>query len=173
MADFETEFTRRNSLSHALAMTPCLRDHFLGMRETAEASLIRHLPSLVPDDRSWVHESEIQALAGALNPESAQLTVALLDALCELGDRRVLRKVEALFMQVAESTKPEADELRAATYRCMVTLRERAVQTGYSQSLLRGSNQPATVLQSSLLRPAGDPAGTASSELLRPGEAEA
>src|SRR5471032_3026827 len=98
MTDFETEFARRNALSHALAMAHCLlHDNFLEMRETAEISLIRHLPSLCPEDRIWVDPVEIRALAGALNQGSPALTLALLEALAKVGDRKALPKVEALW----------------------------------------------------------------------------
>ena len=170
MSDFEVEFARRNALTQALAMAPCLlHDNFLEMRDTAEASLIRHLPSLCAEDRAWVNPVEIRALADALDQGSPALRLALLGALGKVGDRRVLRKVEALWRQVQRSDAEDAERLRTATYNCMARLREHTARTKQSQILLRASGQPTVGAHSTLLRPAREATSSASTELLRPG----
>jgi hypothetical protein len=169
MSDFETEFARRNALTQALAMAPCLlHDNFLEMRDTAEASLIRHLPSLKLEDRAWVNAEEIHALAEALDNEDPALRLALLAALSKVGDRRVLRRVEALWRDIQDSETEAADRLRAATYNCMASLREHIALTNQSQTLLRGSAAPTAGPNSTMLRPTQSAVSSAPTELLRP-----
>jgi hypothetical protein len=169
MSDFETEFARRNELSHALAMVHCLQDHFLEMRETAEKSLVRHLPKMVPGDRDWVDDREIRAMSEALHADRLALTVALLFGLSHVGDEKILRRIISFWHQVSASGHPNVASLRPATMQCIECLQNHTVQLKQARTLLRGSEEPPIPIDTILLRPAGDPATCASAELLRPG----
>lgn len=167
MTDFETEFARRNALSHALAMAPCLQDHFLEMRETAETSLIRILPSLRAEDRDWIDPEEMRALLKALDPARVGVTIAILKALMQVGDKRALPYVTALFARLGDRAHPEARQVRAAAYDCLLYLRAHAIRSNQSELLLRGSHQPAG--EAILLRPAQEASPGPVDDLLRPG----
>jgi hypothetical protein len=172
MTDFETEFARRNALSHSLAMAPCLHDHYLDMRETAEASLIRHLPSLCPEDRDWVDPEEIRTLIDAMSVERPDLTIAILKALEQVDDGRSIQQVEAVLRWTRRGTDNRYWRLNVAAHSCLKSLREQAARSLQSQSLLRGSQLPTGGERSTLLRPAHETAPIASSELLRPSDAD-
>jgi hypothetical protein len=173
MTDFETEFARRNALSHSLAMAPCLHGPFADMRETAEISLIRHLPKLCPDDRDWVDPEEIRALIGAMSVQRPDLTIAILKALEQVGDKKAIPPVEGLFRQIGQATSTDYMRMRAVAYDCLLCLRDHASRTRQSQFLLRGSQLPTGGAPSTLLRPAQETDSTASTELLRPSDADA
>lgn len=169
MSDFELEFVRRNELSHALAMVHCLQDHFLEMRETAEKSLIRNLPKLLPEDRDWVDETAIRAMTEALDFSRSSLTLALLYALGHVGDERAYRKVESFWLQISASDHLYAISLREAAAQCMDQLRAHRLKSTQARTLLRGSEEPPVPVNTILLRPASETSASASAELLRPG----
>jgi len=172
MSDFETEFIRRNALSHVLSMARCLNDrHFPDMRRTAEERLTRHLPSLRAEDREWVNPEEIGALTYALSVRTPALTVAILGALGQVGDRRAIWSVEQLIQDLYQ--KPQASDsedgvIFDAASKCLERLREHADRTKQANVLLRGAQQPVGDQQSILLRAASKAESTASTELLRP-----
>jgi hypothetical protein len=172
MTDFETEFKRRSALSHAMAMAPCLHDHFLEMRETAEKSLILHLPDIVPPDREWIDPEEMRAIVNAISVERMNLTIAILKALEHVGDARATPRVEEVRRAAARGNDVDSRRLRAAADLCLQCLRQNSERSMQYQSLLRGSVAPAEVAASTLLRAAHKTEVTASAELLRPGEAE-
>jgi len=169
MSDFETEFARRNELSHALAMVHCLQDHFLEMRETAEKSLIRHLPKLLPADRDWVDEVAIRAMSEALTADRIPISIALLNALAHVGDEKILRRIISFWHQISASSHPNAESLEPAAMHCIECLQNYTVQSKQARTLLRGSEQPPAPIDTILLRPAAEAATSASAELLRPG----
>ena len=173
MSDFETEFARRNALSHALAMARCLQDRsFPDMRQTAEESLIRHLPSLRPEDAAWINREEVRSLLQALDPARPAVTVAILGALGQVDDRRAIRYVEELFGRLSQTNDASEILVRDAAYDCLVRLREYAARAKQSNVLLRGSQSPTGGPQSIiLLRAASKTGSNASIELLRPSEA--
>ena len=172
MTNFESEFVRRNELSHALAMACLLDDHFLEMRKTAEHSLLRVLPGLLPEDRAWVDSIQVAALAAALKADTPVLTLTLLEALGKVGDRRAIRRVQALRSEVASRTDVESNSLRNAADSCIALLKSTAAHVRQSQTLLRASRSPTAGASSTMLRPA-DAAPTAeSTELMRASAAE-
>ena len=174
MSDFEAEFSRRNALSHVLAMAPCLQDRsFPDMRHTAEKLLIEHLPSLRPEDADWINREEVRSLLLALDPTRPALTVAILGALGQVGDRRAIRYVENLFGRITQTNDAAETLVRDSAYECLVCLREHADRAKQSSGLLRGSQKPGGGSHSILLRAASKTNSTASAELLRPGDAEA
>ena len=173
MSDFEAEFSRRNALSHVLAMAPCLQDRsFPAMRTTAEKLLIDHLPSLRPEDADWINREEVRSLMLALDPARPPLTIAILGALGQVGDRRAIRYVESLFGRIAQTDAADESLVRDAAHECLVRLCEHAARAKQSSGLLRGSQKPDGGSHSILLRAASKTISTASAELLRPGEAE-
>jgi hypothetical protein len=173
MTDFEAEFVRRNVLCHALAMAPCLRDEASEMRRTAEDSLTRHLPTVQPEDIAWITEEQVRSLLAAVDPRRPDLTVAILNAVRHVGDRRAIAAVTGLFGRIAQTDHPDEIAVRDAAYSCLVHLRERAAQTKVAASLLRGSQRPASESATILLRPADGTAAPPATELLRAAEPEA
>ena len=172
MTNFESEFVRRNELSHALAMACLLQDHFLEMRETAERSLIRVLPGLLSEDRVWVDSEQVAALAAALNADTPALTLTLLEALGKVGDRRAIRKVQALRIEVASRSDVESNSLRNAADSCIAQLKSTAAHVTQAQTLLRASRSPTAGASSTMLRPAGAAPEAESTELMRASAAE-
>jgi len=167
MSDFEAEFARRNALSHALAMSHCLQDHLPEMRATAETSLVRNLPSLRREDSEWIDRAQMRALLVAMDPMRPAITVAILNAVANVGDKRAIRQVEGLFGRIAQTDDPNEQLVRDAAYACLVSLREHAKRAKQSDLLLRGSNKPVAATKSILLRAAAKSGESPAAELLR------
>jgi hypothetical protein len=95
-----------------------------------------------------------------------QLQMALLQALEQIGDDAAVPYVTELVNMPPRFSVQKTVRDRAAA--CLPFLNEKAAQSRYSQTLLRGSAEPAAAPET-LLRPANESHDTRPEELLRPG----
>ena len=148
-------------------MAHCVQDHLLGMRDTAEASLIRNLPKLRAEDASWIDRRQVHALLAAMDLRRPQMTVAILNAVGSIGDRRAKQYVLGLYGRMGNSRKPQDEQVRNAVTECLLALREHEERAQQADALLRGSQEPEPVESTILLRASGNTRASDSSQLLR------
>lgn len=125
----------------------------------AQLTLKDLLPRLRPADAALLTPEQKLRLCHLLQPHDAQMCVAALGAIANVGDGRALPQVEAL----AHAANLE---IRKAALLALPTLQERARREQESHTLLRGSSAP-VMGGDILLRPAPPVHAANPAELLR------
>jgi hypothetical protein len=140
--------------------------------EIVERALIHLLPRLRASDASLLSESHYHRLYRALSSHKAELILAILQALEQVGDHRAIPYVQPL--ADGQGSAATNWHVHVAAQECLPSLRERAQQEDVASTLLRASD----IVPSGpdvLLRPAGGASETNPQQLLRasmPDEAE-
>jgi hypothetical protein len=133
-------------------------------------ALVRLLPRLKASDAKWLNVRQRKYLLRFLKSDEqwpyygwfwgADLKIAILKALEQIGDQKAVATVERL------ATSSKNGGVRLAAQECLPFLRERVQQVQVEQSLLRASGP--TTATDTLLRPAAGGTEAAPEQLLRP-----
>jgi hypothetical protein len=132
----------------------------------AEQALIRLLPKMQASDSILLNEEQRNALYKRLHGDPADLQIAILKALEQVGDSKALPHVQRLAREQASWAR--ARRVKEAAEACLPFLLKRVEQERAAGTLLRATTADET--SNALLRPAGG-GHTDTETLLRPGEA--
>jgi hypothetical protein len=135
-----------------------------GIQRIAETALIRLLPRLRASDAHLLNTEQRSYLYRALDGKNDELTLAILQALEQVGDGAAFPYVKRLAEGKGRAAR-NSHILEAAT-ECLPSLWQRAANERASSELLRAGDQPDTPADI-LLRPAAGAADTAPQQLLR------
>jgi hypothetical protein len=141
--------------------------------QAAKTTLLRLLPQLKASDSGMLNTEQRAALNRALERENADLVIAILKALEQVGDSQALPVVQRL--ADGERWAAASSRIRVAAQECLPALLLRSEEERSRQTLLRASSGAETELTPSdmLLRPASGAGMTAPHELLRSTTAQA
>ncbi|HZO91514.1 MAG TPA: hypothetical protein VFB38_24540 [Chthonomonadaceae bacterium] len=134
------------------------------VRQAAAETLTRLLPCLRASDAFWLNARQRAILCRALQSADADLVMAILRALRQIGGRDEMPSVE----QLARGRGKAAGDWRVQemSQRCLALLRDRAAQEQDSQTLLRATDASATAANI-LLRPVSSTPDASPRQLLR------
>lgn len=132
----------------------------------AAEALIRELPQLKANDAPLLNAEQRKYLYGALMGDNANLILAILKALEQIGDEAAIPYVEQLALGHGSFNYRN---IREAAEACLPYLHERAAKQKEHQTLLRASSAADVVTSApdTLLRPAQYSNPTQPQELLR------
>lgn len=133
-------------------------------RSAIEAALVRLLPQLQATDADLLNQQQRRLLHRALLRKNADLILAVLKTLEQIGDSQALPYVEKLAAGKGKAAKNSY--IQEAAQACLPYLKERIEEQHTNQTLLRSANQLSTSSEG-LLRPATGADETSSEQLLR------
>ncbi len=132
---------------HIGILTDCLNDPNREVRQSVSDALTQLLPQVRIQDKERITREEQAALLRALDGDNPDLAVAVLAAMQQIGDERVLRRVAYVI-----DSPVHHDSVREAAHECLPHVKLRVKEAQDSQILLRSaSNQKEGVFH--LLRP--------------------
>jgi len=137
-------------------------------RLLVEASLVRLLPLFRASDVALLNARQHDLLDQVLSSGSVGLTLAVLKALEQIGDKRELPLVERLAAGGGLAKREE--RVRQAAQECLPYLQQRVLGMEANQTLLRASDR--LEASDTLLRAAQNSTATSAEQLLRAGSQE-
>ncbi len=129
------------------------------------ASISNSLECITKEDEVVLSGIQLDCLIKALNPRNTELSLAILQKMPFIGNRKVL---EVVRMRAVRSWNKS---VVIAAQQCLPGLEARVLRIEATDSLLRASS-PAEISVSTLLRPALSTSEAASDDLLRPAPGE-
>jgi HEAT repeat protein len=144
------------------ALASCLSDADVSVRKDARRALLHLLPQMRARDREYLSSEEMNILLRALDGDDPDLAIAILAAMQQIGDARVLRRVAFLI-----DSPVHYESVRNAAWECLPQVKLRLQEAQEAQGLLRPA-QAETGVAADLLRPAYAVENAAWEDLLRP-----